>query len=123
MDLVNNDLILYLNKLVKTIEEDASFEFGNIKIVNQRRIDDILCCIDINIPEVLQRYRKEHGNDRNISSFTLYKSLISNIKRRLPFAKSSYVVKYREVVELVRQLQRRFVTDASYIARTYPELL
>lgn len=123
MEHINGDLAIYLNKLVKTIETQASFEFGNVRILDQTRIDDILCCIDINFPAILNKYLKAYGRDRNVKSFDVYKKLISNIKIKPPLTKNSYAVNYKEVVELVKLLQGSLVQDVTYVCKTYPELL
>ena len=41
----------YLRKLVKIINEEASFTFFKVKIVEKKRIDDILCCVDATFPD------------------------------------------------------------------------
>mgnify|MGYP003571322105 CR=1 FL=1 len=123
MEYINDELIVYLNKLIKTIETQSTLEFGNIKIIDQTRVDDILCCIDINFPEILKKYQKAYGKDRNVKSFDLYQKLINNIKIKPPLTKSKYAVNYSEAFELVKLLKYYFVQDVTYVCKTYPDLL
>ena len=122
MDYINEDLYKYLKKLVKTIETQASFSIGNIRILNQTRIDDILCCIDINFPKILNKYRKEYEIE-NMPSLGLYNRLIAIIKKRPPFIKTIYIINYSEVLKLTEQLKEVLVKDITYVVRTHPELL
>lgn len=122
MDSINEDLTMYLKKLIKTIETQASFSFGNIKILNQTRIDDILCCVDINFPKIIGICMKEYGNDRNLRGMGLYRELIANIKNKPPFAKTSYAVNYKEVLDIAEKLPQALADDIAYIKKTYPNL-
>ena len=119
----NDNLKNLFNKLVKTIETQASFTFGNKRIVDKQRIDDILCNIDIEFPEILRRYRNKHGNtDKNIQSFKTYEKLIANIKIKPLFGKNSYSINYKEVVQLVATIGSNFAHDIKYLEEFYPEL-
>ena len=122
MDYINDDLIMYLKKLIKTIETQASFNFGNIFIVNQNRVDDILCCIDVNFPKLLKVYSKEFGIHRNIKSFEIYDKLIASIKCKPPFTKTVYAVNFEKASALVDELQKSFVEDIAYIKKTHPNM-
>ena len=116
------ELKMYLNKLVKTIETQSSFEFGNKRIVNKTRIDDILCCIDANIPEELKLFKKHGQSDKHIKSFNIYNSLIANIRIKPIMGDSSYAINYKEVVELAKIINVTFQQDVEYIRKTYPGL-
>ena len=123
MNYVSDDLILYINKLINTVETQATFRIGNIRILEQNRIDDILCCIDVNFPEALKRFHEERGNDVRIRSFKAYKNLIAHIKVKPPFSKSSYLINYKNMMELVKILQGNIISDMKYISRVYPDLI
>ncbi len=122
MEAINDDLYMYLDKLVKTIATQSNFTFCGIYVISQNRVDDILCCIDINFPKVLKIFKKEHGFDRNIHSLQIFDKLIKNIKIKLPFIKTNYFVNYSEVVKLVNLLKQSFPEDVSYIKKSYPNL-
>ena len=122
MDAINDDLYMYLDKLVKTIETQADFKFGGIYVISQNRVDDILCCIDINFPKILKTFKKEQDEDKNVSSLHLYDKLIANIKIKLPFVKANYFVNYGEVSNIVRLLKQSFPADVAYINKSYPNL-
>ena len=123
MNLINEDLGMYLNKLVKTIETQSSFDLGNVKILDQTRIDDILCCIDINFPDVLKKYSKEYKIEKNVHSFDIYRKLIANIKIKPPLTKTKYAVNFKEVVDLVKLLKESIVKDVTYVTKAHPEIL
>jgi len=123
MESISEDLKIYFIKLLKTIETQASFTLGNKRIVNKTRIDDILCCIDVNFPEILKKYNKVYGIDKNVKSFDLYKQLIANIKNKpLLFGKDSYAVNYKEVLAILQLLEQSLNADINYVLKTYPEL-
>ena len=122
MDYINDDLIMYLNKLVKTVETQSSFSFGNVYIISQNRIDDILCCIDVNFPQLLKTYAKEFGIHRNIKSFEIYEKLIASIKIKPPFCKTVYAMSFDKVSRYVDELKQSFVDDIKYIKKTYPNM-
>ena len=122
MESINADLLKYLNKLVKTIETQASFSVGSQKTVNKTRIDDILCCIDVNFPKILKRFQQEYGKDQHVRSFNVYEQLIANIKIKPLFGKDSYMVNYDEVVKLIPVLKQSIEADINYIQRTYTNL-
>lgn len=123
MEEINSNLGTYINKLIKTIETQASFSFGNKRIVNKTRIDDILCCIDVNFPKILKAFQKEYDADKNVRSFSIYQSLINNIKITPFWNKDSYMVNYKQVLDIVEVLKQAFVADVNYIKKTYPNLL
>lgn len=123
MESINNDLYMYLDKLVKTIETQSSISFSGIYVINQTRVDDVLCCIDINFPKVLRKFKKEQNEDKNVHSLHLYDILIKNIKIKLPFIKNNYFVNYSEVLKLVKLLKQSFPADVAYIQKSYPNLL
>ena len=123
MEYINEDLMLFLDKLVKTVATQSSFDLGNMRVLEQNRIDDILCCIDINFPKLLHKCKKAYADDTAIKSFDIYRRLINNLKNRIPFVKDKYAVNYAEVVELADELKHSFVEDIAYICKTYPGLL
>lgn len=122
MEAINDDLYMYLDKLVKTIGTQSNFTFCGVYVINQNRVDDILCCIDINFPKILKIFQKEHGYDRNVRSLQFFDKLIRNIKIKLPFIKTNYFVNYSEVVKLVKLLKQSFPEDVAYIKKSFPKL-
>ena len=122
MDFENNDLHMYITKLIKTIETQSSFSFGNKRILDKTRIDDILCCIDANFPDLLKKFKKHGQPDKNVKSYKLYDRIIANIKIKPLIGTSSYAVNYREVRELAEILEQAIAADVSYIAKAYPNL-
>ena len=122
MEAINDDLYMYLDKLVKTLSTQSNFTFCGIYVINQTRIDDILCCIDINYPKILKTFKKEQEEDKNVHSIKLYENLIKNIRIKLPFVRANYFVNYGEVVNIVKLLKQSFPADVAYITKSYPGL-
>ena len=117
------NLKMYFDKLIKTIETQASFKFGNKHIVDKQRIDDILCCIDANFPKILKLYKKHHGStDKNIKSFKEYDRLIANIKIKPILGNNSYSINYKETVQIASNLGITLSSDVKYIEKSYPNL-
>lgn len=81
----------YLRKLSKVINNDASFTFFKIKIVNKKKIDDVICCIEAVLPEEYKLYVKKYGVKR-LKFSEHYQSLISVIRRKTWFDANSYSV-------------------------------
>lgn len=118
------ELKMYFNKLLKTIETQAAFKLGNKYLLDKQRIDDILCCIDANFPAILKNYRKKYNNlDKNIQSYKSYDSLIANIKIKPPLGNNSYFINYNEVVMLIKGFDSHLSNDIKYLKENYPDLL
>lgn len=111
----------YFDKLLKTINSQAVFTLGNVKYVNKQKLDDILCCIDINFPKELMRFQKKYGNtNSNIKSFKIYQQIINNIKIKPLIGKANYAVRFEEVKILIDKIGRTFSSDMKYIQEHYP---
>ncbi len=123
MESQNEEFKTYFSKLVKTVETQSLFTFGNIMIVDKQRIDDILCCIDIAFPALLKKFKQHGGKDRNVVVYKLYDSLIRNIKINPFFIKSLYAVNFDEVSRLSKDIVQSVDQEETYIAKSYPELL
>lgn len=123
MDTETANLKMYFDKLVKTIETQSSFKFGDMYLVDKQRIDDILCCIDANFPHILKAYHKKYGDiDKAIKSFNHYNSLIENIKIKPPLGNNSYLINYNKVIEIIAILGNSFASDIKYINENYSNL-
>ena len=113
----------YFAKLKKEIEENAGFKLGNKSFVDKQRTDDILCCIDVNFPEKLKKFREKFGDfDKNIRCFRMYQELINNIKIKPPLGNSSYAVNRSESLELIDRVEKCIIRDAKHLEENYPNL-
>lgn len=112
----------YFDKLIKVINSQAVLSLGSTKFVDKQKIDDVLCCIDINFPKKLVEFNKKYGAvDSNIKSFKIYQEMINNIKIKPIIGKSNYAVRYNEVQVLIDKLGRSFSSDLKYIQDHYPD--
>ena len=112
----------YFDKLIKVINSQAVLSLGSTKFVDKQKIDDVLCCIDINFPKKLVEFNKKYGAvDSNIKSFKIYQEMINNIKIKPIIGKSNYAVRYNEVQVLIDRLGRSFNSDLKYIRDHYPD--
>lgn len=90
----------YLKKLMFTIENQASFSFGKTKIVNKKRLDDILCCVEGAIPQEYKKYTQTYGTMGLKSSLYLSK-IHAAIKNKFLLSTDVYSVKYKELEPLI----------------------
>ena len=90
----------YLRKLLKTINEEATFTFMKVKIINKKKIDDILCCSDATFPDDYKDYVKKYGPKR-LKSADHYQQLIASIRRKVWFDSNSYDVLYKDAIALI----------------------
>ena len=112
----------YFDNLIKVINSQAVLSLGSTKFVDKQKIDDVLCCIDINFPKKLVEFNKKYGAvDSNIKSFKIYQEMINNIKIKPIIGKSNYAVRYNEVQVLIDRLGRSFNSDLKYIQDHYPD--
>ena len=104
----------YLKKLLKVINEQARFTLLNSKIIDKKRIDDILCYIEKSFPQEYSDFLKRHGSKR-LKSHSLYLQLLDAIKNRFLFSTSCYSVKYNEASGLIASMSVAIERDIRYI--------
>ncbi len=93
------ELKKHLRKLQNIIENNASFTFFKVKIVDKNRIDDILCCIEASFPD---EYKKLFRNaSSKYKSVSLWHSLRASIQRKFILSSDSYLVKHKVAVNLI----------------------
>ena len=115
-------LIDYLNKLEKFIKDEPSFNFGNKKIYDKKRVDDILCCVDSSMPSEFNKYLNTYGENKEIKTFKYRRKLIENIKIKPPIGNNSDFVNYSETLQAINFLKKCIPPDISYIRANYPNL-
>ena len=65
------ELKRYLKKLQYVIEQETKFTLINARIVDKKKVDDILCCIESSFPETYKNFIKEKGPYKLKSSKSL----------------------------------------------------
>lgn len=116
------ELHKYFDKLYKTIKSQAIFSLGRLKLIDQQRIDDILCCIDVNMPKIFKTYKNKIGSDGKLKHFLTYNNLMSVIKAKPPFIKSNYLINFEKAGDLIKKLETEITNDLKYLERNYPSL-
>lgn len=114
------DLEKYFNKLIKLIEYEYSFKLGNKRLLDKKRTDDILCCIEASLPKEFKLFREKIGTvDKRIRTFRNHKNLMENIKIKPPIGTSSYFINYAETIDAIYNLKKSIPADISYILQNY----
>ena len=103
-------LLGYFNKLQRIILNDADFNFGSTKILKKEKIDDILCCILLLLPEP---YKKELKIDyaKNFSSVKCFKILYKNLKYKFFFNSNYYCVNSNEIIKMLSLIKNTIKND------------
>ena len=87
------NLNLYLRKLKRVISTEASFSFGNTKIVSKARVDDVLCCIQASYPHDFKDYVKRNGN-KSLESHLCFQQLLNVVTKKFFLSSNQYSVDY-----------------------------
>lgn len=93
------ELKKHLKKLTTVINNNASFTFFKIKVVDKNRVDDVLCCIEACFPDEYKKILKQKTS--KYRSVTLYHSLKASIQRRFILSSESYSIKYKDALSLI----------------------
>ena len=104
----------YFKKLVKIINEEASFTFSKTKVINKQRIDDILCCIEGSFPAEYKQYA-QRGMGKKLKSYDYYNQLMYAIKNKFFFSTSSYSVRYSEALGLINNITASIDRDINFV--------
>ena len=104
----------YLKKLLLVIENDAIFTMINSKIIDKKRIDDILCCVEASWPEDYKNYLAKKGT-KKLKSPLYYKQLLMAIKNKFMFSTNNYSVKYKMAKSLISSLIVSIDNDIKHI--------
>ena len=116
-------LMNYFDKLSKYLKTNGSIGIGNRKLYDKKKIDDILCCVEANIPVVFKKYADTYGNSNiNIKTFKLQEQLIEYIRVKPPIGASSYLVNMTGALTTINKLKTAIPSDYIYILSNFPRL-
>jgi hypothetical protein len=87
----------YLKKLNIIIDNNSSFSFGSYRFVNKQRIDNIICCIESNWPEMLKKTSKYYK--KGLDSEKFFKIFLNTITNKTFISSSLYLIKYDVFIE------------------------
>lgn len=104
----------YLKKLLQVIENEASFFLLSSRIIDKKRIDDVMCCIEASWPEDYKKYIAKFDT-KKIKSPLYYKQLILAVKNRFFFSTSYYSVNYRLALQAIHSLSTSIESDMRFI--------
>ena len=103
----------YLRKLLMTINNEASFTLINAKLINKKRIDDILCCIEGTFPEDYKRFIKL--GSRQLKSNNYYLQLLQTIRNSFWLNPSLYSVRYGDAERYITAILSSIESDIRFV--------
>ena len=105
------DLKKFLKKLQVLIEREASMTFFGTKVLDKKKVDDILCCIEASFSDDYKKFVR----NRKLKSYTYYLQLLAAIKNRFFFSTTVYAVKYKEALPLIMAIHNAIDSDIKFI--------
>lgn len=108
------DIKKYLKKLLAVIEYESSFKLISTRIVDKKRIDDVLCCVEASWPEDYKKYMSKYDT-KKLTSPLYYNQLILAIKNKFLFSTSHYSVHYNHATSAITGLIAAIDRDMSFI--------
>lgn len=109
-----SDLRKYLKKLRNTIEKEALFSIFDSKIMDKKKVDDILCCIEASFPKEYRDFVKTNGINR-LRSSQAYMSLQQAIKNKFFFSTNLYEVIFSKTIASITALEANLDSDMRLI--------
>ena len=110
------ELKKYLKKLRILIENDAIFTLFKVKIVDKKKVDDLLCCIESSFPAEYKVFVNRVGSDR-VKSHAFYNKLLGAIKNKFMFSTDVYAVNHKDALGYIVGLQNALSSDIENIFR------
>lgn len=109
----------YLKKLSNTINNESSLTLMKVKIINKKKVDDILCCIEATFPDDYRDFVKKNGVKR-LKSAQIYQQLLASIRRKFWLDTNSYSVLFNDVADNINALAATIESDIKkvYIAES-----
>ncbi len=108
------ELRKYLKKLSNVIENNASFTFFKVKVVDKNRIDDILCCIEATFPDEYKKLLKQKQTGK-YKSISLYHSLRASIQRKFIFSSEAYLIRYKDAQSFIAEFSVILEQDIKFL--------
>lgn len=107
----------YLKKLLRIIEYDTKFSFGNCRFVDKTKIDDIICCIDASFPANYKKWLKyaTPRERKKITSDIAYTKLKNIAQNKIFFNNNYYSTNIIQVRECVNTISANIEHDFSYV--------
>ena len=87
------------------------------KFVPQKRIDDLLCCIEGSFPEEYKEYIKTYGGS-NLTGYKAYQKLLTAIRRKAFLSPESYSIKTEDVFYQIKAFQSTLKSDLKKVCES-----
>lgn len=104
------ELSKYIKKLTFYVSREATFNIGNIKILDKSRVDDLLCCIESSLPDAFKKHIRHVRNDRPKSQIC-YMQLISSVRKKFFLSSGHYIVKESEIISVTKAFLANIESD------------
>ena len=105
----------YFKKLKFILDNEAKLKFGNIRIVDKTKVDDILCCVEASVPKEFAK--AVSLRPAKYLAPKKYKSLVSTIKRKVLFSNNLYAVKYSDACKSIQFYINDFTRELKIFIR------
>ena len=109
-----NEIKKYLKTLVQVLYGNVIFYFPNRRVICKTRIDDILCCIEANFPDLYKEKLRSRKVEK-LKSEICYNELKQVLKRQFLFFSSCYIIKYRDAERIINVLLKSFESDIRFL--------
>lgn len=107
----------YMLKLKKIVQCEASFIFFTTKLINKKKLDDILCCVEGALPDEYAEYLKKYGINSLQSNIFLQK-VHQAIKNKFLFSSDYYLVNHNQTEKMIGFFINHLREDLTTIAKT-----
>ena len=109
-------LIGYFNKLQRTVLNNADFSLGSKKILKKEKVDDLLCCILLLLPDI---YKKDFKTtyDNKYSSISSFKLLYKELKHKFWLSSDYYIVNSDHVIKAIGLIKKAIASDVRMLEK------
>jgi hypothetical protein len=103
----------YFRKLLYVLNNDHSFTFIKTRLVDKKKIDHVICCIEASFPQEYKDFVKVKRN--NLRTDINYMKLLKAIKNHFWLNSSMYKVYYQEAGRYINAILSSIETDMQYV--------
>ena len=100
----------YLRKLLRLIENEASFTFFTTKLVDKGRVDDIICCVEASFSEEYKTYIRKLGG-KNLRSYRSWQQALKVLKNSFKLSGSLYSIKTADALRYINEIISEIDSD------------
>lgn len=104
----------YLKKLNYMINNEGIFTLINVRIMDKKKIDDLLCCIEASWPEEYKSYIQQNIG-RKLQSQLSYEKLLLAIKNKFLFSTDVYAVRFKDAPNAIATMASTIDADINFV--------